>query len=70
MGRIGWIAKDYKTSGVKKPSATTFTIAPTLTLTANLSVVFEYSYTHYKDADYENGLKSGNFVAAQFRFKF
>jgi hypothetical protein len=70
MGRIGWIGKDYKTSGALKPSATTFTVAPTLTLTANLSVVFEYSYTHYKDADNENGLKSGNFVAAQVRFKF
>jgi len=69
-GRVAWVGKDYKTTGAKKPSATTLTIAPTLTLTANLSFVFEYSYTKYKDADYENGLKSGNFVAAQVRFKF
>ena len=64
--RVSWIGQDYKTTGVPNPKATTFTIAPTLTLTANLSVVFEYSYTKYKDFT----LNSGNFVAAQVRFKF
>lgn len=49
-----------------KWSATTFTLAPAVTLTANLSVVAEYSYTKYKDYS----LKSGNYVALQARFKF
>lgn len=49
-----------------KSSATTFTLAPACTLTANLSLVAEYSYTKYKDYT----LKSGNYVALQARFKF
>lgn len=64
--RVSWIGKDNKAPSVVDPSATTFTVAPALTLTGNLSVVFEYSYSKYKDYS----LKSGNFVAAQARFKF
>ena len=64
-GRISGI--DTKTEGAsQKPSGTTFTIAPAVTLTPNLSVVFEYSYTSYKNFS----LDKGNFVAAQARFKF
>jgi len=56
-----------KTQNVSaKPSGTTFTIAPAVTLTSNLSVVFEYSYTKYKNIP----LDKGNFVAVQARFKF
>ncbi len=56
-----------KTQSVtKKPSGTTFTIAPAVTLTPNLSVVFEYSYTSYKNLT----LDKGSFIAAQARFKF
>jgi hypothetical protein len=50
-----------------KPSSTTVTVAPTLTLTANLSVVFEYSYTTYKNY---GTWDTGSFIAAQGRFKF
>jgi len=56
-----------KTKGAsQKPKGTTFTIAPSVTITANLSVVFEYSYTTYKDYS----LNKGNYVAVQARFKF
>lgn len=64
--RVSGIAADYKNTTVKDPSATKFTIAPGVTLTANLSVIAEYSYIDYK----ETGLKSGNFVGVQARFKF
>ena len=56
-----------------KATATTFTIAPAVTITANLSVVAEYSYTKYKDytpSGWTTTLKSGNYVALQARFKF
>lgn len=56
-----------KTQNVSaKPSGTTFTIAPAVTITSNLSVVFEYSYTKYKNVT----LDKGSFIAAQARFKF
>ena len=64
--RGSWIGKHNDATGSVNPSATTFTLAPALTLTANLSVVFEYSYTKYHDYS----LNSGNFFAAQARFKF
>jgi hypothetical protein len=64
--RVSWIGKDYKAPGTADPKATTLTLAPTLTLTDHFSVVFEYSYTKYKSYT----LNSGNFVAAQVRFKF
>jgi len=64
-GRISGV--DTKTqSVVKKPSGTTFTIAPAVTITPNLSVVFEYSYTSYKNF----AIDKGSFIAAQARFKF
>jgi hypothetical protein len=64
--RVGWIGQHDDAPGALKPSATTLTLAPTLTLTDHLSVAFEYSYTKYHDYV----LNSGNFVAAQVRFKF
>jgi hypothetical protein len=64
-GRISGI--NAKTQNVSsKPSGTTFTIAPAVTLTPNLSVVFEYSYTSYKNFS----IDKGNFIGVQARFKF
>lgn len=64
-GRISGV--NTKTQDVSaKPSGTTFTVAPAVTITPNLAVVFEYSYTSYKDST----LDKGNFVAVQARFKF
>jgi hypothetical protein len=63
--RVSGVYKKYDGSSTK-PSATTFTIAPAYTITPNLQVVAEYSYSKYKDSD----IDSGNFVAAQLRFKF
>lgn len=64
--RGSWIGKHDDTSGAVNPSATTLTLAPTYTITSNLSVVLEYSYTKY----HKYSLNSGNFVAVQARFKF
>jgi len=64
--RVSWVGIDYKDTEAPDPSAVKFTIAPTLTLTPNLSIVGEYSYIKYHKADW----KDGNFVAAQVRFKF
>ena len=64
-GRISGV--NTKTQNVaKKPSGTTLTIAPSVTITPNLSVVFEYSYTSYKNL----ALDKGSYIAAQARFKF
>jgi hypothetical protein len=75
-GRVSWVSAQDKTpvpltkppTPTNDPNATTLTIAPAYTLTANLSVVVEYSYTKYSNSLLN--MKSGNFVAAQARFKF
>jgi hypothetical protein len=64
--RLSGVSAKYKAASTRDPSAIKLTLAPSVTLTANLSILFEYSYTDYKDS----GLDKSHFLGTQARFKF
>ncbi len=64
--RVSGVSNDYKGTLTKDPSAMKLTIAPGVTLTPNLSLLAEVSFSKYKEAT----LDKSTFVGLQARFKF
>jgi hypothetical protein len=65
-GRLSGGENEAAATGPSTPTFFKATISPAVTITDNLGVLFEYSYTKYDDF----AVKSSSFIGAQVIFKF